>query len=96
MPALVPSQPVTQDCTLCHNPHGTTTAGLLKQRPPFLCQQCHEPTSHRGNFPSVNGAVSNGPNRGALTQARGCLNCHSQIHGGSNPSGTGTQRTFRR
>lgn len=96
-PFLWNHQPVTQDCTLCHNPHGTTTVGMLKQRPPFLCQQCHEPTSHRGNFTSVNGVQGNGPpGAGGTTQARGCLNCHGQIHGGSNPNGVGTQRTFRR
>ncbi|HEX6362353.1 MAG TPA: DmsE family decaheme c-type cytochrome, partial [Albitalea sp.] len=88
--------PVTQDCTLCHNPHGTTTAGLLKQRAPFLCQQCHEPTNHRGNFPGVNGVQANAPGAGGLTQARGCVNCHNEIHGGSNPTSTGSQRNFRR
>ena len=41
-------QPVQENCAICHNPHGTTIASLLRQRPPFLCQQCHEPTSHRG------------------------------------------------
>lgn len=95
-PFLWNHQPVTQDCALCHNPHGSTTPGMLKQRSPFLCQQCHEPTSHRGNFPGVNGVQANGSGSGALTQARGCANCHSNIHGGNNPTGTGTQRTFRR
>ncbi len=90
---------VLQDCTLCHNPHGTVTAGLLKMRPPFLCQQCHEPANHRGNFPSVGGANVNSNAVGAngLVQGRGCMNCHTNLHGGSNstdsPSGT---RTFRR
>ncbi|MGZ8230854.1 MAG: cytochrome c3 family protein [Burkholderiales bacterium] len=28
-------QPVTEDCTICHQPHGTTIANLLKSRPPF-------------------------------------------------------------
>jgi DmsE family decaheme c-type cytochrome len=89
--------PVTQDCSICHNPHGTTTTGLLKMRPPFLCQQCHEPANHRGNFTSVNGVQNNSPpGSGGTTQARGCVNCHNQIHGGSNPTSTGTQRTFRR
>jgi DmsE family decaheme c-type cytochrome len=31
-------QPVTEDCTICHQPHGTTIAPLLKSRPPYLCQ----------------------------------------------------------
>ena len=95
-PFLWNHAPVTQDCALCHNPHGTTVAGLLKHRAPFLCQQCHEPTSHRGNFPGLNGAQNNLSGSSGITQARGCLNCHNQIHGGSNPTSTGTQRTFRR
>jgi DmsE family decaheme c-type cytochrome len=36
-------EPVTQDCASCHNPHGSTVAGMLKARPPMLCQQCHTP-----------------------------------------------------
>ena len=96
-PFLWNHMPVTQDCSICHNPHGTTTAGLLKMRAPFLCQQCHEPTSHRGNFTSLNGVQGNGPpGAGGITMARGCLNCHGNIHGGNNPTATGSQRTFRR
>src|SRR5215831_10030850 len=52
-PFIFNHQPVTDDCTLCHNPHGSNIASLLKSRPPFLCQQCHEPTSHRGNIPGL-------------------------------------------
>jgi DmsE family decaheme c-type cytochrome len=85
-------QPVQEDCTICHNPHGTTTPNLLKTRPPFLCQQCHEPTSHRGNFGSLTPGGSTSNN---LT-ARGCLNCHTQIHGTNNPANISNERTFRR
>lgn len=95
-PFLWNHQPVTQDCALCHNPHGSTTAGMLKVRSPFLCQQCHEAAGHRGNFPSTNGAQSNGPGSGALTQARGCANCHTNVHGGNNPTNASNSRTFRR
>ena len=95
-PFLWNHQPVTQDCALCHNPHGTTAPTLLKQRAPFLCQQCHEPTSHRGNFPGISNTMNNASGAGGLTQARSCANCHTNIHGGSNPTSTGTQRTFRR
>jgi DmsE family decaheme c-type cytochrome len=114
-PFLWSHTPVTQDCTICHNPHGTTTAGMLKLRPPFLCQQCHEPNSHRGNFPGLAGIQrtappgsvnnpnynnTNFPDSGGLTQGRGCVNCHTNIHGGSNatnlPVGVTNQRSFRR
>jgi DmsE family decaheme c-type cytochrome len=84
-------QPVQEDCSICHNPHGTTTPNLLKTRPPFLCQQCHEPTGHRGGVASLNGTST-----GANTAARGCLNCHTQIHGTNNPANISNERTFRR
>ncbi len=92
-------QPVTEDCTLCHNPHGTIAAYLLKQRPPFLCQQCHEPTSHRGTVPSAT-PVTGPPFSSGLAQwvvlARGCMNCHNNIHGSNNPTNTSGSRSLRR
>ena len=84
-------QPVQENCALCHNPHGTTNANLLRVRSPFLCQECHEPTSHRGNVANLAGTST-----GANTLARGCLNCHTNIHGTNNPSDDKGQRTFRR
>jgi DmsE family decaheme c-type cytochrome len=84
-------QPVQEDCSICHNPHGTTNPNLLKVRQPFLCQQCHEPTSHRGNF-----ATQTGTSTGANTLARGCVNCHTNIHGSNNPGNISNERTFRR
>ena len=29
--------PVTENCMICHNPHGTVAKELLKQSPTFLC-----------------------------------------------------------
>lgn len=84
-------QPVQEDCSICHNPHGTTQANLLKQRSPFLCQQCHEASSHQGNVASLTGTST-----GANAAARGCLNCHTQIHGTNNPANISNERTFRR
>lgn len=84
-------QPVAEDCSICHNPHGTTTPSLLKSRPPFLCQQCHEPSSHRGQIASLTGTSTS-----ANTMARGCLNCHTNIHGTNNPANISNERTFRR
>jgi DmsE family decaheme c-type cytochrome len=92
-PLVRTHQPVTEDCSICHNPHGSNIDNLLKARSPFLCQQCHEPTSHRGNTASLTfpaGSTSN------VTLARGCLNCHTQIHGSNNPVNAGNERTFRR
>ena len=36
-------EPVTEDCAICHNPHGSNVAAMLKSRPPMLCQECHTP-----------------------------------------------------
>lgn len=89
-------QPVTEDCSICHNPHGSTVDNLLKSRPPFLCQQCHEPATHQGNFPGFAAGFTNSAGVRGLTQARACLNCHTNIHGSNNPTGAGNARTFRR
>lgn len=42
-PFLQQHSPVVEDCANCHSPHGSVVAGLLKSRPPMLCQQCHTP-----------------------------------------------------
>ena len=82
-PFLWNHQPVTEDCSICHSPHGSNASGLLKSRAPFLCQQCHEPTGHRGNIPSI---VETGRTSGRnVTLARGCVNCHANTHGGNSP-----------
>lgn len=95
-PFLWNHQPVTEDCTICHDPHGTVTVSLLKWRVPFLCQQCHEATSHRGRIPFVGvrgtGGAEGGPN---VLLARGCVNCHTNIHGGNNPTSSSGSRSFR-
>ena len=92
-PFVFDHQPVTEDCSICHNPHGTINYAMLKLRAPFLCQQCHEPGPgfHPGQVASF--AIS-GTN--ANTVARGCLNCHTNIHGTNNPIDAGNARTFRR
>jgi DmsE family decaheme c-type cytochrome len=101
--------PVTQDCSICHNPHGSVNPNLLKLRPPFLCQQCHEPTSHRGNLPTLftdspipstpsnpfaSGTAAGG-NR-VPAQARACLNCHNNTHGGNNATNVPNSGRLRR
>lgn len=94
-------QPVVEDCGNCHNPHGTTAEGMLKSRQPFLCQQCHGDSSHPGNVPGVRSLMPNavstniGP---GMAQARGCMNCHTNIHGSNSPSNatsSGPTRFFR-
>ncbi len=84
-------QPVQEDCSICHNPHGTTLPSLLKIRSPFLCQSCHEPTGHRARLAQL-GIGSTGAN----FEARGCMNCHTQIHGSNNPQDLSNTRGLRR
>jgi DmsE family decaheme c-type cytochrome len=85
-------EPVNEDCSICHNPHGTVADSMLKTRPPFLCHQCHTP--HGGTIATLRGqpGVTTGALTGKhsinLTQGRGCLNCHTQVHGSNNPSAT--------
>jgi DmsE family decaheme c-type cytochrome len=95
-PFVFNHQPVTEDCSHCHNPHGSTVANLLKSRPPFLCQQCHEPTSHRGNILGLLAGTGNAAGTRGIAQARSCLNCHTNIHGSNNPSNNAESRSLRR
>lgn len=96
-PFLRGHQPVSENCGNCHNPHGTTADNLLKTRMPYLCQQCHEGTSHRGGVAGVTGGSVGSTTSGiGITQGRACLNCHTNIHGTNNPSSATNERTFRR
>jgi DmsE family decaheme c-type cytochrome len=94
-------EPVAEDCSNCHNPHGTTAENMLKARPPFLCHQCHTP--HGGQVAQLMGqgqtsALLSGTSSGKsginYTMARGCLNCHTQVHGTNNPSTTNPTPQF--
>ena len=87
--------PVQEDCMICHQPHGTTIANLLKARPPFLCQECHSHTSHpsqAGQQPT--GRTTSSSALGSI--ARGCMNCHTNIHGSNSTENNATAGRFRR
>ena len=99
-PFLWEHQPVAEDCTNCHTPHGSNITPLLKSRAPFLCQECHD-GPHQSPSPfgpgaagvqggSNSGLIANGTNPtspSSLSAARGCLNCHSMVHGSNSPAG---------
>ena len=90
-PFLWEHQPVTEDCGNCHDAHGSVDKALLKIRPPFLCQTCHEGAGH----PSILNTPQGLPGGGmpsAYLLAGGCVNCHSQIHGSNHPSGRAFMR----
>lgn len=87
-PVLWPHEPVVEDCTICHSPHGSNHAKLLKSRPTFLCKQCHSPQGHPSLAPSGT-ALPNGSfsQFGKFLTTKGCINCHINIHGSNHPSG---------
>jgi len=94
-PFLHNHQPVTENCAICHQPHGTVIASLLKQRPPYLCQECHSHTSHPGQVPGIpTGPATSTSFMGTI--ARGCPNCHVNIHGGNSTVNSATAGRFRR
>ncbi len=94
-------EPVQENCGNCHSPHGTVAENLLKVRVPFLCHECHTP--HGGQVAQIMGqgqpstmlsATSSGKSGINYTQGRGCLNCHTQVHGGNNPDATNPPAQF--
>ncbi len=94
-------EPVTEDCTLCHNPHGTVNETMLKARPPFLCHECHTPHGPQvgqilgqGQPSSLLSATGSGKNGVNYFMARGCANCHTEVHGTNNPSATNPTPQF--
>jgi DmsE family decaheme c-type cytochrome len=90
-------QPVTEDCTICHQPHGTTIVNLLKSRPPFLCQDCHATVGHPTQFAGLPRTRAAGVGTGtAGTVGRGCLNCHTNIHGSNSTENRTAAGRFRR
>ena len=85
-PYLWEHAPVSEDCSLCHAPHGSNHPGMLTQRAPLLCQGCHSQDGHPSVAYDSDGLASATPSRYLLAQ--GCLNCHSQVHGSNHPSGS--------
>jgi hypothetical protein len=70
-------------------------ANLLKHRPPYLCQECHSHTSHPGQLAGLpSSRTTSSSSLGSV--ARGCLNCHTNIHGGNSTQDSATAGRFRR
>lgn len=80
-------QPVNDDCSNCHMPHGTTADALLKARPPLVCYQCHSGHGTPGVAGIAPPSTTSAKTNTFIEQGRGCLNCHTQIHGSNNPNG---------
>ncbi|WP_298439481.1 DmsE family decaheme c-type cytochrome [uncultured Ferrimonas sp.] len=77
-PFLWEHEPVVDDCTNCHQVHGSVNDNLLTRQAPQLCQNCHQPDGHQFNAEQPDGVFTTGAS---------CLNCHSQVHGSNHPSG---------
>jgi DmsE family decaheme c-type cytochrome len=80
-PFMWEHMPVTESCANCHDSHGSNKQRMLKQALPRLCQQCHntphgQPAARPSDAPSVRFAYN-----------KGCVNCHSLIHGSNHPTG---------
>lgn len=90
-PFLWSHAPVDDNCLNCHAPHGANNAWLLKARSPWLCQQCHSSPRHASRAYSATtgtaGSIGASVNSSTQLALRGCVNCHSQVHGSNHPAG---------
>lgn len=85
-PVLWEHPPVRESCTICHDPHGSLHPRLQIVKPPRLCQQCHDETRHPTQpYADASAAPEFFPNSRMFD--RGCVNCHSMIHGSNHPAG---------
>lgn len=89
-PYLWEHAPVSEDCGLCHAPHGSNHPGMLTKRAPLLCQSCHSQSGHPSIAFEADGLASSSPSQFLLGQS--CTNCHSQVHGSNHPSGSKLMR----
>ena len=89
-PYLWEHEPVSEDCGLCHAPHGSNHPAMLTKRAPLLCQSCHSQANHPSVAYDTDGLAEAMPSQFLLSQ--NCMNCHSQVHGSNHPSGSKLMR----
>ncbi len=93
-PFVFQHEPVEEDCSTCHRPHGAVSDNLLAQTEPFLCLQCHEAHFHASlASPEGDRVIAGTPRGNAYGEASmkhafltKCTQCHSQVHGSDLPS----------
>ena len=71
-----------ENCVTCHDPHGSNNDRMLVAKVPMLCQRCHIHSRHPATI--YDGTQVN--NRSNRVAGRGCLNCHSMVHGSNHPT----------
>ncbi len=91
-PVLWEHAPVTEDCSLCHDAHGSVRNAMLTKSTPLLCQQCHSPAGHPAVARTPGGLPVNGGTGALFLVAGSCTNCHSQVHGSNHPAGAKLMR----
>jgi DmsE family decaheme c-type cytochrome len=84
-PFLWEHAPVRESCMTCHTPHGSNHAKLQRMANPYLCQQCHANTRHPGTLYDARNTPEGTSPSNRLVE-RGCVNCHSAVHGSNHPS----------
>lgn len=72
-----------ESCVSCHDPHGSSNERMLVAKLPMLCQRCHIGTRHPSTI--YDGAALAARSNRLI--GRGCVQCHSNIHGSNHPSG---------
>ena len=98
-PFIFEHEPVQEDCSTCHQPHGSVVNNLLVANEPILCLQCHDFHFHAGyrsadaphvdvgGFERENPFGAQGFNMAFSTS---CTQCHARIHGSDTPNQTVT------
>jgi DmsE family decaheme c-type cytochrome len=85
-PVLWEHPPVRESCLNCHDPHGSLHPRMQIAKQPRMCQQCHDEARHPTQpYSDASAGPEFFPNSRMFD--RGCLNCHSMIHGSNHPAG---------
>lgn len=76
-PFVYDHEATREGCTVCHSPHGSVNAKMLKTRNQNLCLQCHFEIQAGGKLLIDNGDHASRLNRGTCWSA----GCHEAVHG---------------